>query len=207
MRLLSIPTLICGFALTICGCPKPPVPPPALDPDAIMPMVRYSRPLNAPQFNPLDFTIVRLDRNDEQYVVLCRPLFKETVKTGQETFTRIVKDTINKEVVDENGKKITKVEEVERPEVRTREVTYTVFEVEGDGFYRSPINKLKAFDMSGVRLSDAALREALQYECRAVLHAPDSTPESFYGSFFSQYTIFLQGEDWVQIPPFEIESF
>ena len=128
-------------------------------------------------------------------------MFKETLKTGQESFTRMVKDTVTKEVVDENGKISSKIEEIERPEVRTRDVTYTVFEVVGDGVYRCPISKLKAFDNSGSPISTEALVKALRKGRRAVLHAPDSKPESYYGRFLDEDTIFLLGEDWVQISP------
>ena len=148
MRMLSLPALFCAYALTICGC-KQADPEIEIDVESTVPQLEFSQPTQAPKFSPFDFGLAELDSKNDQLVVFYRPLFKATTKTRQETFTQIALDTVTQEVTDENGRKSTKVEQFERPEVRTREITFTVYELEADQFLRCPIGSLVVFDTKG----------------------------------------------------------
>ena len=211
MRLLSLSVLFCGFAVAICGCQKPvPVPVPLpdieIDVDSTKPQVEFSWPTKEPQFNQFSFGLAELDSKDEQSVLFCLPQFREIPQTRQDTFTLMSKATVSKEVPDKNGKIETIVEEIEVPEVRTREVKFFVYELDGEKFFRCPLSKLAVFNTKGERLNEEEAREALRDGRRAITQWAEATSDSYYGGFFDRDTLFFQSKDWVEVPFSEIES-
>ncbi len=196
MKNLSLLSLASFCTLLFCGCCRIELP------LAAFPTTETSEfpdPKDAPQFSPLDFGYAEITDEDLQNVLVYRPMFRPNQQTRQETVTSMQTQTVSKEFTDANGKKRTMVEEVEVPVQLTREISFTVYERDGDHRLRCPIASLSAFDPTGNQLTGEQIRVELRKCHRVVIQNVGCAGDAFYGGFLHPDTLFLQSNDWNSI--------
>ena len=196
MKILSLLSRASFCTLLFCGCCRIELP------LAAFPTTETSEfpdPRDAPQFSPLDFGYAEISDEDLENVLVYRPMFRPKQQTRQETVTGMQTQTVSKEFTDANGKKRIRVEEVEVPVQLTREISFTIYERDGDHVLRCPIASLSAFDRTGNQLTIDRIRAEFRKCHRVVIQNVGCVGDAFYGGFLNPDTLFLQSNDWNSI--------
>ena len=195
MKIRSLIPFLSDCMLVACGCCRMARSIPA---NATRDEKTFPDPKPALEFCPLDLGYALIFDQDKESVFFFRPKFRPQQQTQTEQVTLSQLNTVTREYVDASDQTLTKVEEVEIPEIRNRKFAHTIYEYIGEQVLQCPITSLSAFNMEGKRLTSKKIRTDLGRVRCVVIQKPGCTNDKFYGTFLKQDTLFLQSNDWIE---------